>query len=102
MKDIKEAREYILDQLPPSELLAQLAEEATELAHAALKYRRTLNTLNPTPISGVEALRNLREEIADVQLVIELLELDWGPEYTQGIKNVKQARWARRLKEARK
>lgn len=33
------------------ELLAGLAEEATELAQAALKMRRTLDKSNPTPMS---------------------------------------------------
>lgn len=39
----------VLDYLPREEILAQLAEEASELAQAALKLRRALNGTNPTP-----------------------------------------------------
>ena len=35
--------------LPDAELWAQLAEEAAELAQAALKIRRVLDGTNPTP-----------------------------------------------------
>ena len=48
------------------ELLAGLAEEATELAQAALKMRRTLDKSNPTPMTTGDASRNLNEEFADV------------------------------------
>jgi hypothetical protein len=39
----------ISDILPKTEILAQLAEEASELAQAALKLRRALDGTNPTP-----------------------------------------------------
>lgn len=35
--------------LPKAEILAQLAEEASELAQAALKLRRAIDKENPTP-----------------------------------------------------
>ena len=50
------------------ELLAGLAEEAAELAQAALKLRRTLDGRNPTPVSTGDASRKLNEEFADVLL----------------------------------
>ena len=59
---------YIADKLGRSELLAQLAEEAAELSHAALKLRRVLDGKNPTPVLEGEAERDLHEEIADVLL----------------------------------
>ena len=37
----------ISDILPKTEILAQLAEEASELAQAALKLRRALDGTNP-------------------------------------------------------
>lgn len=35
--------------LPPTEILAQMAEEHSEGAQAALKLRRALDGTNPTP-----------------------------------------------------
>ena len=57
------------------ELLAGLAEEATELAQAALKMRRTLDKSNPTPMTTGDASRNLNEEFADVLLCAAVLGL---------------------------
>ena len=68
-----EKMQYIIDCLSTEELLAQLAEECSELAQAALKYRRVLDGTNPAQISKEEAIRNLLEEIADVHLQLELL-----------------------------
>ena len=47
MSDIDVIREI----LPQEELLAQLAEEASELAHAALKLRRVYDGRNYTPVT---------------------------------------------------
>ena len=59
-------------QYPLSEWLAQLAEEATELAQAALKYRRTLEPAALwTPKTSDEMLHNLIEEFADVKSCME-------------------------------
>ena len=44
----------VSDILPKTEILAQLAEEASELAQAALKLRRALDGTNPTPKSVAE------------------------------------------------
>jgi hypothetical protein len=91
--------EYIKEKLPTPELLAQLAEEAAELAHAALKLRRVYDGTNPTPTNLLNALANLHEEIADVQLLLEVLELDdpRHQEHRAGIKKEKAARWTDRL-----
>ena len=48
------------------ESLAALAEECSELAQAALKYRRCLDGTNWTPKSAEECQDNIREEIGDV------------------------------------
>lgn len=96
-------KEYIQKQLPVEELLCQLAEEGTELAHAALKYRRALDGTNPTPVTPSEALANLKEEIADVMLLMNILGLDTpkvSGEYIQ-IMLAKEERWVKRLKESR-
>ena len=53
----------------------QLAEEATELAQAALKYARILRNENPTPMTEKEAYGNIVEEYADVFLCAASLRL---------------------------
>ena len=92
--------QYIREQLPQEELLAQLAEEASELSQAALKLRRVLDGRNPTPVTYDEAIENLHEEIADVRLLLELLELTNKFIQTE-IMAAKLVRWAKRLEEAR-
>lgn len=61
-----EVSKKISDILPKTKILAQLAEEASELAQAALKLRRALDGTNPTPKSVEECLENIQEEMADV------------------------------------
>lgn len=68
-----EKYQYIIDCLPTEELLAQLAEEASELSQAALKLRRIYDGTNPARVPKKEALKNILEEIADVSLVINML-----------------------------
>lgn len=87
----------VKDYLTQAELLCQLAEEAAELAQAALKERRALTNDNPTPVSYADARSNLIEEIADVFVCLsELLEIrDW--EEVANIREQKENRWLRRL-----
>lgn len=87
----------IVDRIPQTELLAQLAEEATELAHAALKLRRAHDGTNPTPVSRGDALAAVKEEIADVWLLLELLGLDQYDADFVRVKREKLDRWIRRL-----
>lgn len=56
----------VFNLLPEEELLAQLAEECSEAAKAALKLRRARDGVNPTPVSEEEAFGNLVEELADI------------------------------------
>lgn len=49
----------ITDLLPETEILAQMAEEAAELAKAALKLRRAKDGVNPTPVDIKIAEANL-------------------------------------------
>jgi NTP pyrophosphatase (non-canonical NTP hydrolase) len=84
-----------------SELLAGLAEESAELAQAALKYRRTFDNINPTPVTGQEAYENLLEEIADVELYLDQLQLGYrfsnASKKINLIKEKKLQRWKERL-----
>lgn len=79
--------------LPKTEILAQLAEEAAELAQAALKLRRALDGTNPTPVSEAEAGAALIEELSDVALCCKLLDV--RPSYYT-MQN-KLGRWKKRL-----
>ena len=79
-------------------LLEQLAEESTELAHAALKQARIERGENPTPVTASEAFSNLFEEVADVRLCIRALESVIGPMDTKEIDDEKLTRWVERIK----
>lgn len=97
----------VSDILPKTEILAQLAEEASELAQAALKLRRALDGTNPTPKSVAECEANLIEEFADMSNGINSLceawfgdDLDsecefWDAEHE--IEYAKYKRWLSRL-----
>lgn len=97
---------YIRNKLPLEEMLTGLAEEAAELAQAALKYRRAITGDNPTPITQEDARKNLLEEIADVNLYTALILpkncTAGGMEfyYMMECANNKEHRWVERLKEA--
>lgn len=81
--------------VPVTELLAGLAEEAAELAQAALKYRRALDGTNPTPTDEDTAYEHLCEEIADVKLYSSMLSLN--ARYISEIMDKKLKRWEGRL-----
>lgn len=97
----------VSDILPKTEILAQLAEEASELAQAALKLRRALDDTNPTPKSVAECEANLLEEFADISNAVTALcdawfgdDLDsecefWNAKYE--IEDAKYKRWLSRL-----
>ena len=87
----------IKQHLPQDELLAQLAEECAELSQAALKLRRALTGINPTPVAADEARRNLVEEAADVYNVLGLLlDAEDNAEIYSIIRRKKE-RWLNRL-----
>jgi len=95
--------DFIREKVGISEILAQLAEEAAELAQAAIKYRRAITGTNPTPVAAEEALEKLREEIADVDLCL-VMAGDVAEEIDAELPRMetKRARWIERLKEAEK
>lgn len=95
--------DYIVRHLSLDERLAQLAEEAAELAQAALKYRRALYGTNPTPVTREQAHNNLKEEVTDV---LTCLASVMQPEGMAGfwiewnmVVGKKAARWRQRLEE---
>lgn len=88
----------IAKKLTRAAALEQMAEEAAELAQAALKYARILRGENPTPVTEREAMGHLSEEVADV-----LVCMDVVMEYPDALYGVdeqvfeKKARWLDRL-----
>lgn len=106
--NIREEREYIkyiLKAMTERELLEQLAEEASELAQAALKLIRAAElSNNPTPNTKENAANNLVEEYYDVCNLWYLLcqknddISDRADRYfIGGLEFNKLKRWARRL-----
>jgi len=81
-------------------ILEQLAEECAELAQAALKLSRAMRGENPTPVGSDEARYALVEEMADVQLCIDMMIQDIGCEKEmQMIRKAKYDRCKRRIEE---
>ncbi len=85
----------IKEKMPVVELLAGLAEEAAELAQAALKLRRVFDGTNPTPTTEEDAIQNLYEEIADVNLYLSMISINLGS--VSEIMLEKLSRWEKRL-----
>lgn len=84
--------------------LTQLAEEASELAQASLKYRRSLQTalgyenISPTPKLLKDAYDSLVEECSDVMLAMLVTT---GYLVSNDIMLNKARRWLDRLKRYR-
>ena len=90
--------EFIAARLSREDILCQLAEEAAELAQAALKLCRVIIGTNPTPISYDKAYDDLIEEIADVNTAVMAFTLGDADDDIAMIAKEKSARWAERLK----
>lgn len=91
----------IVKLLGEPEILTQLAEEASELAQAALKLRRALTGDNPTPKSQEECRKALIEEMADVELCLMILGY-WNSKASRTVGEIiaaKAKRWGQRLEE---
>ena len=91
---------HVTDFLPQDELLAQLAEEAAELAQAALKLRRVLDGRNPTPVGYQQAVKQFNEEVADVQLCLDMISF-LDNDTVKRVYGEKHSRWLSRLIEQR-
>ena len=95
--------------LPKTEILARLAEKASELARTALKLRRVLDGTNQTPKSVDECLENIQEEMADVFVCLTMFgksaERDGILIYNRYMEKVikiegeKEVQWLSRLEE---
>ena len=88
----------IKSEVPTEEIYKELAEEASELAQAALKMCRLVSETNPTDTPPDEAYNNLVEEYTDVlNIATRLLELE--PDWLIG--DYKLYRWCMRLDKAK-
>lgn len=95
--------EYIASRLTEETVLCQIAEEAAELAQAALKLRRVLAQDSPTPTTEEDARGSVLEEMADTLVAFRAWEHINGfgaSLVVDGIAHVKKRRWADRLKAA--
>lgn len=77
--------------------LEQLAEEATELAQAALKLARIVRHENPTPVDYETAFYSFLEELGDVRLCTKVLEEKYGKLNTIKGEHEKLKRWQHRI-----
>jgi hypothetical protein len=95
--------EYIASRITQEAALCQLAEEAAELAKAALKLRRAIVQDSPTPTTEEDARGNVLEEMADTLVAFRAWEHINGlgaSLIVDGIAYVKEKRWVDRLKAA--
>lgn len=96
----REAQDYVIKHLPIRDKLEQLAEEAAELAQAAIKLIRACGDTNHTPISAVKAEEKLVEEVGDVLVCLLALEykVDDMAIDSLHLHREKWIRWAERIK----
>lgn len=103
-----DAKDYIVQiaQISGKEsFLPMLQEECSELIVAVNKFQRSLGIVNsPTPISAQDAMEMIREEITDVQMMIDAVLYSWfgiepDSEDTRNehLERIKWVRWLRRL-----
>ena len=98
ISSVRSDAEFVRERLPIPDILEQLAEEAAELAQAANKLARIKRGINPTPVTEIEAAKNLIEELSDVALITELV-LQINPD--AAITRNKLQRWRERIENAK-
>ena len=83
----------IVEKIGTPAMYEMLAEECTELAHAALKMARIIRGENPTPKTREEAEGKLLEEVTDVAICASELKLQFDPDLWERKINRFQHRW---------
>ena len=95
--------EYIAANLSDEDILCQIAEEADELAKAALKLRRAITQTNPTPVSDEEAVDSIIEEYADTIGAFEIWAAKCGGDGVRlvgyDLAEIIDAKYARKVKQ---
>ena len=84
---------YMRDKIGDAAMYEQMAEEASELCKAALKMARILRGENPTPVTEVQALGDLREEYTDVLLCADEFGLMWDEDIAKAKQERFKQRW---------
>ena len=104
-----DAKNYIIQVLQASgkeAFLPMLQEECSELIVAVNKFQRAEGIINsPTPISSQDAKAMIREEITDVQMMIDAVlysyfgvEPDSEETRDERLERIKWVRWTKRLR----
>lgn len=89
------AQHYVHKKLDRKVLIMQLAEEASELSQACLKYIRALEGTNPCAEQDPQVyMDNIVEELSDVSNAAEIAWINIDYEIIAN----KAERWAERLK----
>ena len=97
--DKKRTSENIIKENVPKRIaMVQLAEEASELAQAAIKYYRLGSDILPTPLNEEEISEKLTEELTDVMVAACIA----GVKQSGDLFDKKMDRWAERIEEALK
>ena len=96
-KELDNQMEELRGMLTPADLWGQLAEEASELAQAALKMQRLELGNNPPRKTPQECINNVIEEHADVVFCFKLLRWDDNKEM-KAVQKAKAGRWVSILK----
>lgn len=90
----------IIEEIGQAAALEQLAEECAELGKAALKLARIIRGENPTPVTEEEAEKNLREEIIDVLVCMDICQPSRSDFYLKDIYYTEKLdRWKQRIRE---
>lgn len=90
----QKAIDRLKSEVPKNDLWTNLAEEASELAQAALKMTRIGSEKNPTPVPEGTLLDGVIEEYTDVVNTAERL-LELKPDWLIG--DAKLLRWIHRI-----
>lgn len=85
----------IINQVGAPALFEGIAEEAAELAKAALKTARVMRKENPTPVTLDDAAREVVVEYSDLRIYIDILRIFVDGE----VYDEKKQRFVERLKE---
>lgn len=89
---------YIRNALSEEDILTKLAEEASELAQAALKLNRVKKT-NPNSIDAETALSSLHEEVTDIMVTLAVFLVSDPDDSIESAMETKAARWCEQLKQ---
>lgn len=105
MKDFEKQYLKIYSEVGLTEILIVIAEEAAEVAQAALKLRRTINQCsgNPTPVEQQKAIDALNEELGDFLVAVNAATPDpmIDADKIMRTERHKRLRWLSRINEAK-